>query len=66
MSVEDIVFEIELDSTRDLSLVRVHCWKYFPPRSKFGTKNPKLGSNNPFVLSVNFKNHLDLACQFLD
>ena len=31
----------------------VHCWKYFYPTSKFGTKNPKLGSNNPFVLSVN-------------
>ena len=30
-----------------------HCCKYFSPRSKFGTKNPKLGSNNPFVLSVN-------------
>ena len=25
----------------------VHCWKYFYPTSKFGTKNPKLGSNNP-------------------
>jgi hypothetical protein len=45
---------------------QLHCWKYFSPRSKFGTKNPKLGSNNPFELSVNFKNHLDLGCQFLD
>ena len=44
----------------------VHCWKCFSPRSNFGTKNPKLGSNNPFVMSVNFKNHLDLVCQFLD
>ena len=43
-----------------------HCWKYFSPRSNFETKNPKLGSDNPFVLSVNFKNHLDLVCQFLD
>ena len=43
-----------------------HCWKYFSPRSKFGTNNPKLGSNNPFALSVNFENYLDLACQFLD
>ena len=43
-----------------------HCWKYFSPRSNFGTKNPKLGSDNPFILSVNFENHLDLVCQFLD
>ena len=44
----------------------VHWWKYFYHRSKFGSKNPKLISNNPFILNLNFKNHLDLACQFLD
>ena len=48
------------------ALWSLHCWKYFYHRSKFGSKNPKLGSNNPFILNLNFKNHLDLACQFLD
>ena len=51
---------------KGLPLSVLHCWKYFSPRSNFETKNPKLGSDNPFVLSVNFKNHLDLVCQFLD
>ena len=58
--------ELERWPRHALARYSIHCWKYFSPRSNFGTKNPKLGSDNPFVLSVNFKNHLDLVCQFLD
>ena len=57
---------LKIDINPKCNAPQAHCWKYFSPRSNFGTKNQKLGSDNPFVLSMNFKNHLDLVCQFLD